>query len=497
MTIICSSCGSQLDESIGHPASGLSAQHAHDIDLRLQLEETELEILRTQSILHQLKQKRASLGRAVNHLLSPVLRLPNELSTDIFLHCLPDMNLPFATNSLITPFYLGSICHTWRDLIWSTPQIWSIVSIDLSSSMPIDLLEEWFIRSDLLPLSIQVQLSYAYDLSFNDEDWDYHREVLDVIASVSNRWRDIDFWLRDRCFKYLRAILTPPAQLVTVSFHNLHSAMLPLKSFEMFLVSPQLRNIHLSMFMPKIDALPLGQLTTVSLDGLTLSKCLEVLKNGTRLTQCTFNNISDRYCLAPHQGLQASYIKSLSIGDKFPSVILLDHLICPAMLELELVIEYFSPFPRLISFIKRSSCSLQRLSITGDHPTSGEWLSECLRLMPCLVELKLSSRASGDELVRLLDPCPILSSSESDCLVPNLQIFEYFGEFDLNNMDISSMLLTRWRGGVGRKTVRLRRVNLRTTSLSSLEESALSKYRELKSMGMELSIGNCGEVLVL
>jgi hypothetical protein len=110
--------------------------------------------------------------------------------------------------------------------------------------------------------------------------------------------------------------------------------------------------------------------------------------------------------------------------------------------------------------------------------------------MPCLVELKLSSRASGDELIRLLNPCPDLPSSESDCLVPNLQIFEYVGRLDLNNMDISFMLLARWRGGVGRKIARLRRVNLRMTSLSSPEEPALSKYRELKSMGMELSIRN-------
>jgi hypothetical protein len=146
---LCASCGSRLNES---SARSLTAQHAYDP--RPQLEETELEILRMQELLHRLKQKHASLRKAVNDRHSPVLRLPTKLSTEIILHCLPDINLPITANSWRT--YFGSICRTWRDLIWSTPQICSIVSVDLSSGMPIEHLKEWFIRSDPLPLSIQL-----------------------------------------------------------------------------------------------------------------------------------------------------------------------------------------------------------------------------------------------------------------------------------------------------------------------------------------------------
>jgi hypothetical protein len=223
---ICSSGGSRLDESTWRSVSSLTAQHAYDP--RPQLEETELEILRTQELLHQLEQKRASLRRAVNHLFSAVLRLPNELSTEIILHCLPDMNLPVTANSWRTPFYFGSICHTWRDLIWSTPWIWSIVSVDLSSGMPIELLKKWFIRSDPLPLSIQL-----YGIPRYDWDDEYKRETLDAVASVSNRWRDIDC-LWERCFAHFCAIPTPPAQLSTLSFHNRHSRAFPLEPFKMF-----------------------------------------------------------------------------------------------------------------------------------------------------------------------------------------------------------------------------------------------------------------------
>jgi hypothetical protein len=278
-----------------------------------------------------------------------------------------------------------------------------------------------------------------------------------------------------------------------MSFHTKHFPMLPLKSVEMFLLSPHLRDIHFSGFMFEIGVLPLGQLTAVSLDALTIYDSLEVLKNGTCLTRCTFRDMFFDIPAPEYQIVQASHLTSLSIGDKFPSLALLEHLICPAMLELELVIQYSCPFPRLLSFIKRSSCSLQRFSITQNYEEYGEALFECLRLMPCLVELKLSSGTSGDELVRLLDLCPDLSSSESDCLVPNLQIFKYVGHFDPNN---NTMLLARWQGGVGRKTACLRRVNLRTASLSSPEEPALLKYRELKSMGMELSIRNHRKVLL-
>ncbi|KAJ7018834.1 hypothetical protein C8F04DRAFT_928043, partial [Mycena alexandri] len=52
----------------------------------------------------------------------PVVTLPVEITSQIFLHCLPDNPLdPTAFNPSIV---LGHVCRQWRGVALSLPQLW-------------------------------------------------------------------------------------------------------------------------------------------------------------------------------------------------------------------------------------------------------------------------------------------------------------------------------------------------------------------------------------
>jgi hypothetical protein len=73
-------------------------------------------------------------------------------------------------------------------------------------------------------------------------------------------------------------------------------------------------------------------------------------------------------------------------------------------------------------------------------------------------------------------------------LLPKLQVLQYFGNFDPNNVEMTSMLSARWRAGIAGTVARLWRVNFETYFPFSPEQHAISEYRQLITQGLELSI---------
>ena len=103
----------------------------------------EVGLSRVDDQLVQLLQKRNSLRRILNDWLCPALRLPVEISTEIFMYYLQETG-----NGSISPFRLaGRIYQAWRDLVWSTPKLWNTVTLDLEHHLNCGLLNEWLIRS--------------------------------------------------------------------------------------------------------------------------------------------------------------------------------------------------------------------------------------------------------------------------------------------------------------------------------------------------------------
>jgi hypothetical protein len=52
----------------------------------------------------------------------PVLALPNDVVSEIFIHAL--FSLPAPIPAPPSPTILAQICHKWRDIALSTPALW-------------------------------------------------------------------------------------------------------------------------------------------------------------------------------------------------------------------------------------------------------------------------------------------------------------------------------------------------------------------------------------
>ncbi|KAJ7741114.1 hypothetical protein B0H16DRAFT_1378380, partial [Mycena metata] len=59
----------------------------------------------------------------------PVLTLPAKLVSEIFIHFLPAYPKRPPIKGVLSPFTLGQICRTWRDIALSMPRLWRAVEM--------------------------------------------------------------------------------------------------------------------------------------------------------------------------------------------------------------------------------------------------------------------------------------------------------------------------------------------------------------------------------
>ena len=134
--------------------------------------------------------------RKINRFHSSIIRqIPPDVMSTIFEFCLPDlMNnqlSSYTEEDLSIPLSLGAICSCWRDIAWSTPSLWSSLTVRVTSNhywqIATGIVKEWLSRSGQLPLSIRI-LSPGFQ----------SKEVsalANIINQYSNRWSNLDLFL--------------------------------------------------------------------------------------------------------------------------------------------------------------------------------------------------------------------------------------------------------------------------------------------------------------
>ncbi|KAJ7758803.1 hypothetical protein DFH07DRAFT_817993, partial [Mycena maculata] len=63
-------------------------------------------------------------------------RLPFEISSDIFMRCLPP-------HPSFAPMLLLNICSSWSSIALATPSLWTIIHCESQSAKFAELLEAW------------------------------------------------------------------------------------------------------------------------------------------------------------------------------------------------------------------------------------------------------------------------------------------------------------------------------------------------------------------
>ncbi|KAJ6550004.1 hypothetical protein B0H19DRAFT_888846, partial [Mycena capillaripes] len=105
----------------------------------------------------------------------PALQIPYELTSKIFIHCIPS-DRQVCPSEKTAPLLLAQICARWREVALSTPQLWNSIDLDfppestsnflpgsvtLNDTKPLDpataLAASWFTRAQGYPLSIALR----------------------------------------------------------------------------------------------------------------------------------------------------------------------------------------------------------------------------------------------------------------------------------------------------------------------------------------------------
>ncbi|KAJ6534213.1 hypothetical protein B0H19DRAFT_847183, partial [Mycena capillaripes] len=70
-----------------------------------------------------LQAERKSIRQQLSVVFYPVLELPPEVTSEIFVHCLPD--IPLHPSVHAAPLLLLKICKKWREIALRTPALWA------------------------------------------------------------------------------------------------------------------------------------------------------------------------------------------------------------------------------------------------------------------------------------------------------------------------------------------------------------------------------------
>ncbi|KAJ7205013.1 hypothetical protein GGX14DRAFT_306305, partial [Mycena pura] len=91
--------------------------------LRASLEEVETAIRRQQALLSELHRRQQELERRLALVVYPVLTLPNEIVSHIFVDCLPSHGR-VRPSRRTAPLLFTRICRHWRYIALATCELW-------------------------------------------------------------------------------------------------------------------------------------------------------------------------------------------------------------------------------------------------------------------------------------------------------------------------------------------------------------------------------------
>ncbi|KAJ7876565.1 hypothetical protein B0H13DRAFT_2055046 [Mycena leptocephala] len=115
--------------------------------------------LQARIVLKQLVKDKSAVQRQLNAVQDPVARLPLEISSKIFLECLPLLPVPGAR---FAPMLLLNVCNSWTSIALSTGALWATFAIEFSArpSLPdptrLRILKLCLHRARNYPLSIRL-----------------------------------------------------------------------------------------------------------------------------------------------------------------------------------------------------------------------------------------------------------------------------------------------------------------------------------------------------
>jgi F-box-like len=147
--------------------------------------------------------------------------LPSELLGAIFQNVLLEN---MDTSGRVQFQHLRMVCSSWRETSFSTPYLWTSVTLIPSKPMPssyADLLRGWFSKSgDTLPLSLAVDHKFMLGHHLDD--------IIQLIVSLQGRWRYLALNIYHYTFWELIRI-SPQDHWANLSYLDIHCHMIDIQ----------------------------------------------------------------------------------------------------------------------------------------------------------------------------------------------------------------------------------------------------------------------------
>ncbi|KAJ6459529.1 hypothetical protein C8R45DRAFT_1030357 [Mycena sanguinolenta] len=325
---------------------------------RVRVANLNAEILVLERALSALRIQRAQAQESLDSYKYPVLTLPNEIITEIFVHVVPKYPDQCPTSSLRhSPVLLTQICREWRDIALQTPALWRAIVLP-SLAEQAARFDPWLSRARGYPLSL------FYDMDSIEDN----RQAGSLSTIIPYR-AQLEYLAVHQCLpSNLRAIEGPLPLLRHLEL-VLYDRDDPLTTKVSFLEAPLLRTALLNYTGLHNLILPWAQLTSLALDSVRPRECAPILQQTSNLVHCELGLMKDwnpedipDVTLPSLQSLLLTYI-----GENGPVTRYLQTITVPALRSLRVPEPFLGPnsVDALKLFVSKSGCKLEELCVTG------------------------------------------------------------------------------------------------------------------------------------
>ncbi|KAF7376776.1 F-box domain-containing protein [Mycena sanguinolenta] len=330
---------------------------------RIRLSDLDTRIRDIERSLFALPTERSQVKERLDAYKYPVLTLPNELTSEFFIHFLPIYPDAPPLTGLASPTTLTHVCRKWREIALATPALWRAIRLryeyDHETNIPkrfnqMNISDAWIRRSKSCPLSMYINIRHP----------DIMRKIFtETFIMATARWEHVILLEGDTPFPFLNT--GRPMSLL----RSLRLWLQVTNDVFTFPDVPQLCTVHLTGVKAGLNVtLPWVQLTRLTLFYVGINRCISILRQTTKLVQCSLTMHSSQSESLDFLGsdLALPHLEYLSLeAIRQPVDGFLSSFVVPSLQRLELQ-EIFlgaEPIPALEMFVAKSGCRLQQLDI--------------------------------------------------------------------------------------------------------------------------------------
>ncbi|KAJ7845775.1 hypothetical protein B0H13DRAFT_1730960 [Mycena leptocephala] len=327
---------------------------------RTRLAEIEAQIQDLEPSLAELRTEETLVQERLRSSTYPVLTLPNEIVSEIFIRFLPLRPLCPPLTGRLSPTTLTQICRQWREVALATPELWRAIPFANDDSIlkeQLHMFDIWLSRSRGYPLSIHIGRPLGGPDSL--------QKIFSAVVPHQARWEHFTLHIGGRSKLPGLDGPMPLLRFLDVELSN--------GRFYEFHQVPLLRTVCLTGTAASYVTLPWSQLTSLTLRYAYPRECTPVLQKTTNLVHCRLY-LSGTGHDQPEPDIVLPSLESLTFhhNGNTAGTEYLTTFIVPALRSLEVPERSLGPNPIgfLQLFISKSGCRLQEVHLTGERTIS-------------------------------------------------------------------------------------------------------------------------------